>query len=247
MNLKQVTFTGADNETKPEELYALSEKYPKIEWGILWYPKKMGISRYPSEKWICNFVDEKPDYVKSALHVCGNDALGFAYHLLNDTLLGDLMVQVDRVQLNFSVTTREQVLNLLTPERYNFLYAVRRYGAYYPEKYVIIQAKPQNHRLVTLIDEEPFIEFLFDESGGKGKEISHIHQPLSKESNGYAGGLNPKNVIAKLKAIEEVVSGGDVWIDMETGVRTEEKFDLSKVESVMSQVSDIYGMGGMKL
>jgi hypothetical protein len=46
---------------------------------------------------------------------------------------------------------------------------------------------------------------------------------------GYAGGLGPDNLAEELRRIEEVAGDAEVWIDMETNVRTAERFDLDKV------------------
>lgn len=47
------------------------------------------------------------------------------------------------------------------------------------------------------------------------------------------GRLNPDNVAGHLLAIEKVAHGYTTWIDMETGVRTQDAFDLDKVRRVL--------------
>ena len=49
---------------------------------------------------------------------------------------------------------------------------------------------------------------------------------------GYAGGLNPENVGEKLEYLMENVEG-EFWIDMESGVRTDDRFDIDKCVSVL--------------
>ena len=56
---------------------------------------------------------------------------------------------------------------------------------------------------------------------------------------GYAGGLNPDIIGVTLPVIAACVPAGQpYWIDMESGVRTDDRFDLDKCEFVMMQVYD---------
>jgi hypothetical protein len=56
---------------------------------------------------------------------------------------------------------------------------------------------------------------------------------------GYADGLNPDNIGVALPAIAACVPEGQpYWIDMESGVRTDDRFDLDKCELVLMQVFD---------
>jgi hypothetical protein len=59
---------------------------------------------------------------------------------------------------------------------------------------------------------------------------------------GYAGGSTPDNGHAELRRIEEACRhsnrGGDVaiWIDMESGLRSDNRFDMSKVRAAIDAV-----------
>ena len=55
---------------------------------------------------------------------------------------------------------------------------------------------------------------------------------------GYAGGIGPDNVVDVLRDIGPV---RPTWIDMESGVRTGDKFDLAKVRRVLEQVAMVRG------
>jgi phosphoribosylanthranilate isomerase len=59
----------------------------------------------------------------------------------------------------------------------------------------------------------------------------------SKVHLGFAGGINPDNVIDKMDEITSLPVGR-FWIDMESGVRTDDRFDLDKVEDVCKKVYD---------
>ena len=67
---------------------------------------------------------------------------------------------------------------------------------------------------------------LYDVSAGRGL----VPESFPKHPGymvGFAGGINPDNVEEYLKNIN---CNADYWIDMESGVRTDNKLDLDKVE-----------------
>jgi hypothetical protein len=82
---------------------------------------------------------------------------------------------------------------------------------------------------------------LIDPSGGRG--ISPVWRDVRREIDakvatdvrlGYAGGIRPDNVEYALETIDAAPSA---WIDMESGVRTDDRFDLSKVRDVLEKVA----------
>ena len=244
MILKNVTMTGADDKVNPEELYKLSKKFPFVEWGILWYPKKMGQSRYPSKQWIKTLFDGKSENVNVSLHICGVEAENFAYSPtdlnFDEQEIWEYIFKSDRIQLNFrkSAFDLDDILGLLTRrQNYDLRYAINRYAALDPGRYVIIQADEGNKILNACLEKEPAIEFLFDESRGNGKTITEYPSPVPSKYNGYAGGITPDNVLAVLHDIRNVVSDQEeIWIDVESGVRTDNEFDFEKVKSILTDV-----------
>lgn len=81
-------------------------------------------------------------------------------------------------------------------------------------------------------------QVLFDGSGGLGKSPETWTAPLLDKLCGYAGGLGPNNLMTELDKIKNQVQecGGLIdfhtWIDMESKIRTDDKFDLAKVVDV---------------
>lgn len=78
-----------------------------------------------------------------------------------------------------------------------------------------------------------FASYLLDASCGAG-----IDTPIEIVTSpgvhiGYAGGIGPDNVEGKLRTLLEHPTDDKFWIDMETRVRTEDWFDLDKVEQVL--------------
>ena len=53
---------------------------------------------------------------------------------------------------------------------------------------------------------------------------------------GFAGGIGPDNV---LDVIRDIGPRDPYWIDMESGVRTDDKLDLAKVRRVLEQIATL--------
>lgn len=74
---------------------------------------------------------------------------------------------------------------------------------------------------------------LQDTSGGRGKLPFYWAEPAHPDQFvGYAGGLNPDNVADAVRHMP----AANFWIDMETGVRTDDWLDLDKCEAVCRAV-----------
>ena len=95
-------------------------------------------------------------------------------------------------------------------------------------KTVVVQ-----HRTARFPPSAAGVQWLQDTSGGKGRTAAFWAIPDTPEQLvGYAGGLNPDNVadaVARMPA-------KNFWIDMETGVRTDDWLDLDKCEAVCRAV-----------
>ena len=84
------------------------------------------------------------------------------------------------------------------------------------------------------------VDYLFDQSGGRG-QVSEVFPPcpLGKYV-GYSGGITPENVTDILFKIG-ADKGCKYWIDIETGVRTNGWFDLNKCRRILKAVYDDEG------
>lgn len=84
------------------------------------------------------------------------------------------------------------------------------------------------------------VSWLFDRSGGEGVSATRYPAPAYPANQqrageyGYAGGINPENVASVLERIPNYTR--DYWIDMESGVRTDDQFDLAKCRAVCEAV-----------
>lgn len=81
-------------------------------------------------------------------------------------------------------------------------------------------------------------DWLYDVSFGTG--VRPTTWPATKAGLpfcGYSGGLGPDTARDTLLKFQ-IADGGTYWIDMESGVRTENRFDLAKCEAVCRIVFD---------
>ncbi len=220
MKLQYVSITGADDEVDPQALVDLSAEFAFAEWAILLMPERGGTNRFPSPDWIRNFAQAGPDTHK-AMHLCGSAFLGF---IDGDPDILDLMSGFKRIQLNLKfgdVEGQYDPAQLITRVKDN------------PQWTFIIQYGHDKKGLLPLLKDIPNHAVLFDESAGRGISPDSWDKPLSGHFCGYAGGLKPDNVQANIDMIAKVASGYTTWIDMETGVRTDDVFDLAKVRRVL--------------
>jgi hypothetical protein len=209
-----ITFTGVDVTADAHEMAALAAEY-RIEWGILFSPKRQGLEpRYPPLDYIRGFLRDHHNGMRFAAHLCGNDAKSVIHSgaCRHDPLICN---HFTRAQIN----TVEHVDAKAAKEWGDAL----SIG-------VILQCRagfPNDGR----------VEWLFDKSGGRGVEQTIWPQPLPNRRCGFAGGLSANNVAEKIKGMVAGSSEARYWIDMESGVRDEhDRFDLKKCRAVCEAV-----------
>ena len=224
--LTHITFTGVDDDTDFKRLVSIQQRYPKVEFGVL-----------VSRKWFENGKRYLSPFKAKGLrglglrlsaHLCGS----IARHVLHTggfSSTGDFSEIIDmfsRVQLNVS--------NYDEPE------SMSPYILPGPLQEIIIQqAFNHNTFMLCRIASGDCISILLDESGGKGIENPFcMPSYLHNVHVGFAGGINPDNVVAKIQEITSLPSVNRFWIDMESCVRTDDRFDLDKVEDVCKKVYD---------
>lgn len=230
--LQRVSLTGADDRTALDELLGLTAKHPFVEWAVLYTPRSLGAPRNPGQTWREAFFAELAP--QSAVHLCG--ALAFE-QLLSDELPLDVL-KAPRMQLNINARRKdfddEQVL------------AVYRKALDVSES-IILQYHSDSATLIeaflaSLADaDRPRVHVLVDASRGTGTVPDAWPWPASLENAylGFAGGLGPSNSKTVAQVLQQF--NRPFWIDMESGIRTENQFDIEKVKAVLEACQPLVG------
>ena len=225
MRLRYLTITGADDNVQYEQMLELHKKYPFVEWAILFSQSKSGVSRYPGWDWVMGLMDfVKKHSMNLSAHLCGKwvrDILEGKFTFIEDQKVSHFQ----RIQLNLGADNLKPAIASET-----FLNVVRN-----ATKPILLGGKYNDLKP----DYEFFLDFglnpLFDASGGHG--VVAKEWPTPPRCNlmcGYAGGFGPENLREQLQNIEKLVGEDDqVWADMESRVRTNDKLDFNKVKQVL--------------
>jgi hypothetical protein len=229
--LDRVSLTGVDDLTSVGELAALSERYPFVEWALLYVPHNEGAPRNPTKAWRQTFFEANlPGY--SAVHLCGSLAFD---QLLRGMLPRDVL-QADRLQLNINARKRE-----FTEAQVVDVY--RKAVTLGPD--IILQyhedtVEPISEFLAGLDNmDRPRVHVLMDASKGTGVTPATWGTPAGMEGvfMGFAGGLGPHNMSTVLDQLEALKIR--YWADMESGLRTENKFNISKAHGVLAAAARV--------
>jgi phosphoribosylanthranilate isomerase len=91
--------------------------------------------------------------------------------------------------------------------------------------------------LESLSEKTKDFHVLYDSSLGRGSFIGEILPPPFHDIyTGYAGGINPDNILDIVKQVIKVDVGVAVYLDVESGIRTDNKWDNDKVERILKYV-----------
>lgn len=220
-----VTITGADDAVDPYQLVHISRFYPFVEWGVLFSSKRRGSARYPSLQWIRELEElATARDIHLAMHLCGAEMRAANGEWFRPGPAWG------RVQLNgYEPGTA-------TPEW-------RRPGSF---RWILQARSTETLEAVREDALDADADTLFDPSGGTGaKPTAWPTMPLKYPSEsamryGFAGGITPDNVRVAIDAFyRENPQLELVWVDMESGVRTDDKFDIDKVTSVLESVKAV--------
>lgn len=230
--LRYVTFTGIDDNTDIGSLEKLTEQYPYVEFGVLMSKNHINIGdRYMSPDKIRELEGRK---LNLCAHLCGEFARkAFAgnWNPVVEHTGGRFGSVFKRCQLNVAPYHTLAPAKISVPEGLEEL---------------IIQQKSLDDKDMVLfngfVEKNPGINtsLLVDPSGGLGISGDITVVAGLSYSVGYAGGINPSNVVEKLTHImmKQPLSIDDkgYWIDMESGVRDNDVFSIHKVIDVIAAV-----------
>lgn len=204
-----IAFTGVDSSDLIPGMQDLSSRYP-IEWGVLVDDDKKDDDLFADAD-VRAALLAAPG-LRYAAHVCGEQARLIA----NDPDAASInLAGFQRLQVNhgFSGSTPDQIENVVSFGRKNTIRSMLQTLTEFP-----VDAR---------------LDWLYDTSFGTGK--SPTSWPALPGNDGplcgFSGGIRPENVGDILAAINAPV-GAQYFIDMESGVRSDGRFDLAKCEAV---------------
>jgi len=209
-----VTVTGADVKTDLDRLACLD-----VEVGLL-LSDTAGGNRYASHDWINETANSLPHV---SLHICGMESRFRLFRGDFDHILD----RVQRVQINGRPLSLEiNELHARRPELKIITQYSTAHRGYFVSQDLLTSRAQAAHA------------YVMDESGGFGKLPKVWSRPATLAAVGFAGGLSPDNLEEQLPLILQVAKGR-WWINMETGVRTDDWFDLDKVQRVTELFAQI--------
>jgi hypothetical protein len=231
MKIDKVTMTGADKSTDPFELTQTSVRFPFVEWGILVSRRSGGGNRFPSKLWMQELKNENKKFEQKtgkklnlACHVCG----AYIKELLKgETMvwqeLGSVIDMFQRIQLNFHGEKNE-----VNEEK--FVQALKNCPI--PAQFIFQLDDVNNYLMESAIKAGVNAVGLHDLSHGFGVLPEKWPQLNSDAYRGFAGGLGPDNLEVQIRNMEEAAGERNVWIDMETKIRSNNDtfFDMAKVD-----------------
>jgi hypothetical protein len=207
-----VTFTGVDRVDLIPGMQALAARYP-VEWGVLFQDAREGQPRFPTGD-VRQAI--RCSGLRLSAHVCGEAARAIVAGQSPELDLAGF----SRIQINhgFLGSSDIEIRNSHTyAARYGMRAALQCQGDF-----------PSDTR----------VDWLYDLSFGTGVQPK-IWPQLDADHPlcGYSGGFSSANIAALLEAFP-VASQVAYWIDMESGVRTDDQFDLEKCAAICQQVFD---------
>lgn len=221
--IELVTFTGVDETTPGEALLELAAKYPFCEFAVLAGTRTGTLPRFPPietiEQWR---LAAQRARVHSAIHLCGRYARAICEGLVSEA--AELAAGFGRVQVNLPPDQRQVNAKRVEAfgERIGATPILQHGGPWY--------LAPGSGKGRT--------EYLFDRSGGRGiRAIDEWPSPPHPAGRrvGYAGGISPATIDEAL-VFASRFPDSRLWLDMESGVRTDDRFDRAAVETVCRHV-----------
>lgn len=238
MSFEIVTFTGIDKETPLHRLFMMKKRFPYVEFGILIGSNTYDVvdgGIFPSMDWITQeflpFAQEVN--LDIALHLCGRHSrrvMDKDGPTEEDFALYD---RFGRIQVNLHGDNFNPEWIDVRSDR------LRAFADKVKSHHVILQ-----HRLdwSTVPSRHPKVEYLFDESSGRGVELfDHWPEPSGDlDRMGYSGGIGPHSIDKALDFADRYKEHR-LWIDMEGNVRTAGWFSVTKAEDVCSKIMEHEG------
>ena len=248
--IERVTFTGADDTIEPNDLISLSRKYPWVEWGILFPSSADSGILFPSSKWVSELKqlvkkeeENKPLNVpyrnprKTTWYTDANyrNEINLSMHLC-EPMVSEFIIEglpFEQIMKKHNIPNIFQRVQINTHGlQYKWNESFVKELKIYSDKEFILQVDGANDFIFYIPSDN--VAVFQDFSSGAGV-FQNSWIDFGDRKYGYSGGLN----INTLPQAIEVWDKRDKtinWIDMESGVRTNGRFDLYKVMEVIKYI-----------
>lgn len=232
-NMFKLSITGADNLVDVNSLSSLVKDFPALELAILYFPEKENHPRNPGKEWRDKFFSIIPKE-NTAIHLCGQQV--FETILSSEFETSDVFKELkktNRIQINinarkdiFSHQDIQQIYTILLSHGFTLILQYHNRSKDWILPYITDKHLDNVH-------------ILLDASLGKGvtpdifevpKELQELDYPI-----GFAGGLNPENIASVHTQVKNLVLKR-YWLDLESGVRTDNTFNLVKAKLLCTLV-----------
>lgn len=222
--LEILSFTGVDIHTNPEDLLAISDEFPKVEFAVL-IGTETGEDHplFPPLNVVKHLKSLSPD-LNTALHLCGKYARAAMQTGPDTEEMFSISEGFGRVQVNLHGDRIDPGYIATLPK------AVQNFADTVQADKVILQHRDTWDSTPL---EHPKVEYLFDLSEGRGKEsFASWPEPPASKRVGYAGGIGPHNIRQAMKFVD-LHPQSHIWLDMESQIRDRKhRLDLDKVRAV---------------
>lgn len=219
-NLSRCALTGADDKVDISELNELSARFPFAEMALLWDPDKAGTARCPSRDWLSEFIETYQG--QKALHLCNRGLFEF---INQEGETPAYLEHFQRIQLNLRYDK--------APGNYDPMKLVAQIKNH-PDKEFILQLGEEEKALLPLLRGLENVSVFYDTSAGSGVKPDVYQAPIEGFKTGYAGGLTPDNLTEELRRIRMTAPNATTWVDAESGLRTENRFDMRKARRFLT-------------
>ena len=230
MRLEQVTITGIDDQTEMSFIDDMTSRFGHVEWGVLLYDKKRGTPRYPSDSWLANLTGtfrHKYD-TQFCAHICGT----LCDRMITDG--GETYLTGELIEFSDPRFFSRVQLNSYPDSQWDFTAINRLASNICPYADIIL---PIPNEVIRDRVRPIFlgnVNFLFDASRGRGVKPKEWPAADIEGYLGFAGGITPDNIREVLDPLCSRSENVEFWIDMESGVRTNDHLDPVKVEKMLT-------------
>lgn len=228
-NLILISFVGVDTETHKDHIDQFQSPIP-CEWSVLFSDSKSvgNYMRYPSYDFCKDFLSwcQERGWLGS-LHLCGSV---IDRYLKQERDVMELCKLAYRIQLNINIAKYPDY-DKLTDD-------ILKVVSAHDHDIIMQQNKTKAKFMEVFLPKTTAVNLLHDGSGGFGREISEVQPPDDKHFTGYAGGIKPENVAKIVNLIENNnPNGKKYYIDMESGIRTDNIFSVEKCRQVVQNLT----------